>query len=159
MIPCRGGSGDDTVRGRAGDDDFLLGSGDAATGGPGIDFSGVGDRNASGPSEITDFDDAEDVLLVGYSAPEAEGTLEETSGVTVALLDWVPVTILQGVTGLDPASVVFRPYGAAARPRPGSPIFPQRAGPASVDARPHQTRSDAASSLISSTATGLVVVR
>lgn len=88
--------------------DLVLGdNGDTMTGGAGRDTFGILPYDGDEAVQITDFDQAAGEVLVIQIQAAAPGvlTLFETSGDTEVRVDGVVIAVLQGATGLDPASI------------------------------------------------------
>lgn len=99
-----GGPGDDYLDGREGDDTL--------TGGPGRDLFAYWARNYDQPVDngadvITDFDGAEDVIVLD-KFPRAEVAVRVEGGDTVIDLPGPARITLRGVTRLDGDDLVFR---------------------------------------------------
>ena len=124
-----GGSGNDTIwggtpgetdtdtdflNGGSGDDLLMIGAGDYANGGAGADVFALQDIHlGDAVAQITDFDLAEDGLVVVYDAalhPSPTLTLitEEGSTAATLLLDGIPLVSLTNGAGLDLGSVQLR---------------------------------------------------
>ena len=108
-----GGDGIDTLNGGAGDDLLFLGAGDYGNGGEGADAFALHDiRSGDAVAQITDFDPAEDSLVVLYDAdlhPDPVLTLNQTEGgEATLLLDGVPLVNLGAVTGIDLGAIQLR---------------------------------------------------
>ena len=115
-----GGEGDDTLwgadegdpdeavdflNGGGGEDVLQLGAGDYGHGGMGSDSFALHEF-APGTAlvQITDFDPAEDQLVVMYDAqlhPDPQLTLQQGSGATILLLDGVPLASLTNGAALE----------------------------------------------------------
>ena len=118
------GEDGDVLDGGAGDDDLWIGPGTTATGGAGADtfhaFTNVFDAGAE-PAEITDFDPAEDQLLIDFPITPASGatpaflfddaiagltlTYDSDADHTLLAMDGVAITTLNG--DQSAASVAF----------------------------------------------------
>lgn len=101
-------SGDDAVdflNGGHGDDSLHLGAGDYGNGGQGADLFTLQDFAPGTPVvQITDFDPAEDGLVVVYDAalhPDPQLTVSSGNGSTFLLLDGVPLASLTNGAALD----------------------------------------------------------
>ncbi|CTQ49974.1 calcium-binding protein [Jannaschia donghaensis] len=99
----------DTLDGGFGNDLILVGSQDVATGGAGADTFTFGTYIEAGRSAtITDFDPDEDVLEVQY-VPDLQAvpviSLMEEDEDTLVALDGVEVMRIEGITGIDPATI------------------------------------------------------
>lgn len=100
----------DFLNGDAGNDSFILGSGDIATGGEGADSFYVPETgDIAGPAEITDYNSAEDQLVVMYDGaqhPDPTLTVEtsEDGDESTILLDGYAVAVVRGST-VDPADI------------------------------------------------------
>lgn len=121
-----GGAGDDTIWGQtateadtevdflnggAGNDALMLGAGDYGNGGEGADSFTLHDIHADDPPmQITDFNPAEDSLLVLYDAslhPDPQLSLQSGSNGTTLLLDGVPLANLT-TSGINLASITLQ---------------------------------------------------
>ena len=119
-----GGAGNDTLWGGAeagsdedvdflnggwGDDALHLGAGDYGNGGQGADSFTLHDFAAGSPVvQITDFDPAEDQLVVMYDAalhPDPQLSVTAGGGATILMLDGVAVASLTNGATLDLATV------------------------------------------------------
>lgn len=102
----------DFVNGGEGDDALHLGAGDYGNGGAGADNFALQDfAPGSTPVQISDFDPAEDRLVVMYDAalhPDPQLTLQSGGGVTVLLLDGVPLASLTNGAALDLNAVLLQ---------------------------------------------------
>ena len=83
-----------------GDDTVVAGSDDTVSGGDGADEFALGDWIEGGqPVEITDFDEAEDIITFVYDkegdAPEMSVEVNETTGVTTIKADGQPIAVLR----------------------------------------------------------------
>ncbi len=94
------------LQGGDGDDTLIGGPGDLLTGGDGADLFEVHSRfPASGPTVITDFDNATDQLQVTYYIPEGEdpglyeGSLRQNGDTLEVLVNNQVVVQLPGITG------------------------------------------------------------
>ncbi|QFS82636.1 Hemolysin, chromosomal [Roseivivax sp. THAF40] len=95
----------DVLDGGEGDDALFFGPGDSATGGEGADVFAP-----SGSASITDFDSAEDVLLVRYTgetAPEITDQVVTSTGLEVSLSNGSVITLAGVTEPLDVASIAF----------------------------------------------------
>jgi Ca2+-binding RTX toxin-like protein len=103
-----GGDGDDTVDGGEGDDQLDgRGGNDTLTGGPGRDLFFYYARVDNGSDTITDFNSAEDtILLDGFTAADVEFRTE--NGDTMLNLADRGRIILRGVAQLDDDDLAFR---------------------------------------------------
>jgi Ca2+-binding RTX toxin-like protein len=103
----------DFLNGGEGDDLLFLAAGDHGNGGAGADAFALHEIQSGGPvAQITDFDPAEDSLVVLYDAalhPAPVLTLDQTDagGVTL-LLDGVPLVNLGNAGGLDLGAIQLR---------------------------------------------------
>lgn len=99
----------DFVNGGGGDDVLHLGTGDYGNGGAGADSFALQEfAPGSALVQITDFDPAEDQLVVMYDAslhPDPQLTLQSGSGATILLLDGVPLASLTNGAALDLGAV------------------------------------------------------
>ena len=110
------GSDDETdfLNGGAGDDLLMLGAGDFGNGGTGADMFGLLDIGPNDPPmEITDFNPAEDALVVLFDAnqhPDPKLTLEtdQDSGAIRLLLDGVTLANLTNVAGISLDAITLR---------------------------------------------------
>lgn len=95
----------DYLNGGAGDDHLIGGPGDMMSGGTGADLFEI----RGGPVIITDFDPAEDGLIVTYpdSLPELSTVADDTG--LVLLADGEPVASLWGLDRLDLSRVALVP--------------------------------------------------
>lgn len=94
-----GGAGNDTLDGRGGDDEL--------TGGAGRDYFFYYARVDNGADTITDFDGAEDtILLDGFATADIEVRTE--AGDTIVDLGERGRITLSGVDGLDEDDLAFR---------------------------------------------------
>lgn len=103
-----GGDGDDTADGGDGNDqlDGRRGN-DALTGGPGRDLFLYYARIENGDDTITDFDSANDtILLDGFATADVE-VRTENDGTALILADRGRI-VLRGVTRLDDDDLAFR---------------------------------------------------
>lgn len=103
----------DFLNGGAGDDLLFLGAGDYGNGGEGADAFALHEIRAGDPvAQITDFDAAEDSLVVLYDPalhPQPVLTLQQPDGgAATLLLDGVPLVNLGPATGLDLAAIQLR---------------------------------------------------
>ncbi|MEM7439218.1 MAG: calcium-binding protein [Pseudomonadota bacterium] len=110
--------GTDTLDGGDGDDRLILGASDQGTGGAGADTFSIDEAVAgSGLATVADFDPAEDVLSLEYTATnDADGNpvvptvtvvdFADGSGAFIEL-DGVQVASVTGAQGLDPSAVVL----------------------------------------------------
>lgn len=99
----------DFLNGGYGDDHLRLGAGDFGNGGQGADTFALQDF-APGQTvvQITDFDPAEDQLVVMYDAvlhPAPQLTLGMGDGATILMLDGVPLASLTNGAAIDLTSV------------------------------------------------------
>ncbi len=111
-----GGDGDDTLwssadgtpdqardflNGGTGNDHLMLGAGDYGTGGEGEDLFALNDIFPNGPvAHITDFDPAEDQLVVLYDAathsnPDLQIDIDPQTGLATLRLDGVAVAVVE----------------------------------------------------------------
>lgn len=125
-----GGEGDDTIwgldddvdflNGGAGDDLLVLGAGDYGTGGTGADIFALAGRHDGGAvAQITDFDAAEDELVVVYDAlahpaPLIDLSSAEGSPDATVTLDGIPIAVIANGAGLDASLLRLVPQGAFA---------------------------------------------
>lgn len=104
----------DFLNGGAGDDALMLGAGDYGSGGEGADRFTLLDFEAGGaPAQITDFDPAEDQLVVLYDPalhPEPVLTLDqpEGSGTATLMIDGVPVASFANGADVDLSTIALR---------------------------------------------------
>lgn len=103
----------DFLNGGAGDDLLMLGAGDYANGGEGEDAFALQDLHAGDPvAQITDFDPAEDTIVVIYDAtlhPQPVLSLDQPDGgSTTLLLDGVPLVNLGTALGIDLETIQLR---------------------------------------------------
>lgn len=95
----------DFLNGGQGDDSLHLGTGDYGNGGQGADLFTLQDFAPGAPLvQITDFDPAEDGLVVVYDAalhPDPQLTVNSGGGSTFLLLDGVPLASLTNGAALD----------------------------------------------------------
>ena len=124
-----GGDGNDTIWGQGpdaadtdtdflnggdGDDLLMLGASDYGHGGNGADVFGLFDIGPNDPPmQITDFNPAQDALVVFYDAslhPDPQLTLETdmAGAATRLLLDGVTVANLSNVTAIDLGAITLR---------------------------------------------------
>ena len=101
----------DFLNGGDGDDVLMIGAGDHAHGGAGADTFALADWIAGGPvATIADFNALEDEICVVYDADTHSDPvlsvepMEGTSDVTV-LLNGLPLAVVLGADGLDPATI------------------------------------------------------
>lgn len=104
----------DFLNGGAGDDLLHLGAGDYGNGGAGADTFELQDIAVGDPvAQITDFDPAEDRLVLLYDSqthatPEVSIVTEEGSQDATVMLDGVPVARVLGGAGLSAADVTLK---------------------------------------------------
>lgn len=104
-VPLPDDNAPDTLVGGDGDDDLIVGSDDTATGGPGADLFVVlseADDVADQTANITDFDAAEDAIIVLLDpnvdeTPDVSVTTEGDDA--VILVDSVPTAVVTGAAG------------------------------------------------------------
>lgn len=114
QMPDENDADADFLNGGNGDDLLMIGAGDYANGGAGADVFALQDIHKGDlVAQITDFDPAEDGLVVIYDAalhPEPHLSLVTEAGSTAAtlLLDGVPLVSLANGAGLDLGSVQLR---------------------------------------------------
>ncbi|WP_165814472.1 calcium-binding protein [Pararhodobacter oceanensis] len=127
-----GGAGDDTLLGYtpdadgsdidgadflnagAGDDFLVLGSGDIASGGGGADTFVLGSWiDPEAPAQISDFDPAEDSLVVAYSAngvsPDVSSSYDSEAGALLVYADGNLLAVLPGVKALASETLSMMP--------------------------------------------------
>ena len=99
----------DILNGGEGDDTLHLGAGDYGHGGAGADSFTLQDFGPGAPlMQITDFDPAEDDLVVIYDSalhPDPQLSLTEGNGATLLLLDGVPLASLTAGANIDLAAI------------------------------------------------------
>jgi len=99
------------LTGGAGNDTLVLGAGDYGNGGEGADSFTLHDIHADDPPmQITDFNPAEDSLLVLYDAslhPDPQLSLQPGSNGTTLLLDGVPLANLT-TSGFDLSNITLQ---------------------------------------------------
>lgn len=99
----------DILNGGDGDDTLHLGAGDYGHGGAGADSFTLQDFGPGAPlMQITDFDPAEDELVVLYDStlhPEPALTLQTGPSATLLLLDGVPLASLTNSATVDLAAI------------------------------------------------------
>ena len=99
----------DILNGGDGDDTLHLGAGDYGHGGAGADSFTLQDFGPGAPlMQITDFDPAEDDLVVIYDSalhPDPQLSLTEGNGATLLLLDGVPLASLTAGASIDLAAI------------------------------------------------------
>jgi Ca2+-binding RTX toxin-like protein len=99
----------DILNGGEGDDILHLGAGDYGHGGAGADSFTLQDFGPGAPlMQITDFDPAEDDLVVIYDSalhPDPQLSLTEGNGATLLLLDGVPLASLTAGANIDLAAI------------------------------------------------------
>lgn len=104
----------DFLNGGGGDDLLMMGAGDYGNGGVGADVFGLLDIGPDDPPmQITDFNPAEDALVVLYDAvrhPDPQITLEtdHDSGAIRLLLDGVTLANLTNSAGIDLGAITLR---------------------------------------------------
>ena len=113
--------GADSLFGGVGDDSFLLGVGDVAEGGEGLDIFTIDDAvEGEGFTTITDFTPADDTLQLEYTPTTDPATGDEIPpNITVTnfadgtgasiLINGVEVAQVTGAQDLDPADVALMP--------------------------------------------------
>jgi len=112
--PDQADTGIDFLNGGGGDDLLMLGAGDYGNGGGGADVFGLLDIGPDDPPmQITDFNPAEDALVVLYDAtqhPDPQITLEtdQHGGAVRLLLDGVMLANLTNVTAIDLGAITLR---------------------------------------------------
>lgn len=99
----RGSDESDTVTLGAGDDTVVAGSDDVVTGGAGQDAFALGDWITGGqPVEITDFDEAEDIVSFVYDRdgdmPDLEIQRNSQTGLTTIRADGQSIAVLRGAS-------------------------------------------------------------
>jgi len=96
----------DFLNGGAGDDVLMLGAGDYGHGGEGADQFIITDYG-SGTVQITDFDQAEDFLIIAYSGAEPVlSVAAQADGSFAVLLDGVVAAVLN--TAVQPSDIILR---------------------------------------------------
>jgi Ca2+-binding RTX toxin-like protein len=99
----------DILNGGEGDDTLHLGAGDYGHGGAGADSFTLQDFGPGAPlMQITDFDPAEDDLVVIYDSalhPDPQLSLTAGNGATLLLLDGVPLASLTAGANIDLAAI------------------------------------------------------
>ncbi len=104
----------DFLNGGAGDDALMVGAGDYGSGGEGADQFALRDFGTGGdPAQITDFDPAEDQLVVLYDAalhPDPVLTLDQPDGTGAAtlMIDGVPVASFANGADVDLRAIALR---------------------------------------------------
>lgn len=104
----------DFLNGGAGDDLLMMGAGDYGNGGGGADVFGLLDIGPNDPPmQITDFNPAEDALVVLYDAaqhPDPRITLEtdQDGGAIRLLLDGVTLANFTNAAGIDLGAITLR---------------------------------------------------
>jgi Ca2+-binding RTX toxin-like protein len=103
-----GGDGDDTSDGGEGNDQIDgRGGNDTLTGGPGRDLFFYYARVDNGDDTITDFNSADDTILIdGFTAADVE--LRTENGGTVLILGDRGQIVLRSLTQLDEDDLAFR---------------------------------------------------
>ena len=98
----------DVIDAGPGDDVILAGKGDTVTGGAGADgivYYHIGGEEATedDPVVVTDFDPAEDAMVISYGSDSASDPVigEDANGNATISIDGSVVTVLQGVTAQD----------------------------------------------------------
>lgn len=108
-LAAEGDTAVDFLNGGYGDDELYLAAGDFGNGGQGADSFMLQDFAPGQPVvQITDFDPAEDQLVVMYDAtlhPTPELTVGSGGGATILMLDGVPLASLTNGAALDLAAV------------------------------------------------------
>lgn len=108
-LAAEGDTAVDFLNGGHGDDELHLEAGDSGNGGQGADSFMLQDFAPGQPVvQITDFDPAEDQLVVMYDAtlhPTPELTVGSGGGATILMLDGVPLASLTNGAALDLAAV------------------------------------------------------
>lgn len=96
----------DTIVGGDGNDIVVVGEGDVASLGSGIDAVATGDWVENDVPVVTDFDVFEDVIEVNYRSGSAPSiTWTEQDGNTTVLMNSKPVLILENTVGLTEFNV------------------------------------------------------
>ena len=112
--PDESDSDADFLNGGDGDDLLMLGAGDTGNGGWGADVFGLLDIGPNDlPMQITDYNPAEDQLVVLYDAaqhPDPKLTLstDAAGGATLLVLDGVTLASLSNMPALDVGSITLR---------------------------------------------------
>ena len=108
-------AGKDMLNGGAGDDHLRVGPGDIATGGAGANLFALQDFAPGLPlSDITDYDPAQDDLLVIYDpavhpAPQLTTEAQDGSEDVTLLLDGVAIALIRDAAGLDLSLIRLQP--------------------------------------------------
>ena len=104
----------DFLNGGGGDDLLMLGAGDYGNGGGGADVFGLLDIGPDDPPmQITDFNPAEDALVVLYDAaqhpdPQISLVTDHDSGAIRLLLDGVTLANFTNASGVDLGAITLR---------------------------------------------------
>lgn len=114
QMPDQADASADFLNGGLGDDTLMLGAGDYGNGGEGHDTYGLIDFGlGEHPIQITDFNPAEDALMVLYDPhlhPDPQLSVESNTdqGMSTLLLDGVPLANLTNGAHLDLAAITLR---------------------------------------------------
>ncbi|SFD74167.1 calcium-binding protein [Roseivivax sediminis] len=120
LLEDRGpGSGEgDFLNGHGGNDTLMPGAGDIASGGTGADTFALGSRAVGDPAELTDFDPAEDKLVVLYEETGAPPDVAlapdpDNPAMVRLLLDGAAVATLAAADAPPLDAIALVPQGAA----------------------------------------------
>jgi len=104
-------SGSDTLDGGTGDDFLIIGEGDTATGGDGADtfFTLDGLMNGDAPGIITDYNAAEDSLVVSYNSADGEPDIEisNVNGDAMVAVNGLATYLVQGAGAVLSISDIY----------------------------------------------------